>query len=61
MKIPKTMRIRLGRARRMYVQRLLSTGLHGDTVAEVIETIFCRGLQECVRPEWMREASEAAR
>lgn len=53
------MTIRLGPARRMYVKRLMGTGLHGDSPEEVVETIFCRGLQECVRPEWMREVTQS--
>jgi len=59
-KIPKKVVVRLGRARRMYVERLMSRGLSGDTPAEVVDVIFCRGLQECVPAEWMREAVEAA-
>lgn len=60
MKIPKKVTLRLGPARRMYIERLLAGGLHGDSVDEVVDTLFCRGLQECVRPEWMVEASTAA-
>lgn len=53
----KKVTIHLGPARRMYIKRLLAGGLHGDSVNEVAETIFCRGLLKCVPPEWMREAS----
>jgi hypothetical protein len=58
MKIPKKATIRLGRARRMYIQRLLARGLSGDTPEEVVDAVFCRGLQECVPPEWMHEVIE---
>jgi hypothetical protein len=58
MKIPKKITVRLGRARRLYVERLLIGGMHGNDLAEVVDTIFCRGLQECVPAEWMREVSE---
>lgn len=60
-KIPKKVTIRLGRARRMYIERLIERGLSGDTAEEVVETVFCRGLQECVPAEWMREASDLAK
>ena len=56
-KTPKKVTIRLGRVRRMYIERLLARGLHGDTPAEVVETLFCRGLQKCVPAEWMREVT----
>lgn len=56
MKIPKKVKVRLGPARRMYVERLIARGLSGDTPAEVVDVIFCRGLQECVPAEWMRDA-----
>lgn len=59
MKMPKKATIRLGRARRMYVARLLAGGLHGDSPEEVVDVIFCRGLQECVPAEWMRDAAAA--
>jgi hypothetical protein len=52
--------LRLGRARRMYVDRLLARGLAGNTAAEVVDTVFNRGLQEMVPAEWMREAVERA-
>lgn len=58
--MPKKVTVRLGRARRMYVERLLARGLHGDSAEEVVETLFCRGLQECVPAEWMREVIDAA-
>lgn len=57
--VPKKVTIRLGRARRIYVERLMARGLSGDTPAEVVDAIFCRGLQECVPAEWMREIVEA--
>jgi hypothetical protein len=59
-KIPKKVVVRLGRARRLYVERLMARGLSGDTPSEVVDTIFCRGLQKCVPAEWMREVVEAA-
>ncbi len=55
MKIPKKITVRLGRARRLYVEKLIERGTWGDTPAEVIDRIFCAGLQQCVPPEWMRE------
>lgn len=58
--IPKKVTVRLGRARRMYIERLMARGLSGDTPEEVVDVIFCRGLQECVPAEWMREAVEKA-
>jgi hypothetical protein len=45
----------------MYVERLMARGLSGDTPAEVVDTVFCRGLQECVPAEWMRDAVDMAR
>lgn len=57
-KIPKKVAVRLGRARRMYVERLLARGLYGDSVEETVDIIFCRGLQELVPAEWMRDAVE---
>jgi hypothetical protein len=59
-KMPKKVEIRLGPARRRYIERLLAGGLHGNTAEEVVETLFCRGLQECVPAEWMREAGDDA-
>lgn len=56
--MPKKVVIRMGRARRVYVAKLLNRGLHGNTAAEVVETLFCRGLQECVPAEWMRDIAE---
>jgi hypothetical protein len=53
-------KIKLGPARRMYVERLLERGLSGNTFDEVVDTIFCRGLQELVPAEWMREAVDLA-
>jgi hypothetical protein len=35
-KIPKKATIRLGPARRMYVEKLLARGLHGNSVEEVV-------------------------
>jgi hypothetical protein len=60
MKIPKKVTVRLGPARRMYVNRLLARGLHGNSAAEVADIIFCRGLEVCVPPDWMREAAQRA-
>ena len=57
--MPKKVTVRLGRARRMYIERLMARGLAGDTPAEVVDTVFCRGLQEMVPAKWMREAVEA--
>jgi hypothetical protein len=54
-RIPKKVKVRLGPARRMYVERLMARGMSGDTPAEVVDVIFCRGLQECVPAEWMRD------
>lgn len=56
-KIPTSIRVQLGRARRMYVRRLMARGLAGDTPAEVVDFVFCRGLQELVPAEWMRDAA----
>lgn len=53
--VPTSHRLRIGPARRFYIGRLLNTGLHGNSPAEVIETIFCAGLQQTVRPEWTRD------
>ena len=58
MKMPKKITIHLGRARRLYIERLLERGTWGDTPAEVVDRIFCRGLQECVPAEWMRDIAE---
>lgn len=55
MKAPKKVTIRLGPARRAYINRLLAGGLHGETPGEVVEGIFCRGLLQCVPAEWIRE------
>jgi hypothetical protein len=44
----------------MYIERLLARGLSGDTPAEVVDVIFCRGLQESVPAEWMRDAVDRA-
>lgn len=60
MKIPKKITLRLGPARRLYVKRLLMRGLSGDTAQEVCDTLFCRGLQQCVPAEWMRDAADRA-
>lgn len=57
-KIPKAVKVRLGRARRMYIRRLLARGLFGNSPSEVVDIVFCRGLQELVPAEWMREAIE---
>lgn len=54
--IPKHVKTRLGPVRRMYVATLLAGGLHGNTAEEVVETIFCRGLQECIDAGLMRSA-----
>jgi hypothetical protein len=51
---------KLGRARKMYLRRLLERGCAGNNITEVAEWIFNRGLQECVPAEWMREAVERA-
>lgn len=61
MKIPKKVTIRLGPARRLYIKRMLKRGLSGDNVEECVDVIFCRGLQECVPAEWMREVIERKR
>ena len=53
-------KFKLGRARKMYLRRLLERGLSGCDIQEVAETVFNRGLQECVPAEWMREAVERA-
>lgn len=53
-------KITLGRARRMYCERLLRRGLSGNSIEEVVDTVFNRGLQECVPAEWMREAIDRA-
>jgi hypothetical protein len=58
--IPKKVTLRLGRARRIYVERLLARGLHGNSPEEVVDIIFCRGLEETVPAEWMREMVEKA-
>jgi hypothetical protein len=60
-RMPKKVTLHLGPARRLYVERLLARGLSGDTPEEVVETLFCRGLQECVPAEWMREVVEKKR
>jgi hypothetical protein len=60
MSVPNKETLRLGRAQRMYVERLLAGGLHGDSAAQVVYTLFCRGLQECVPLEWIGEATIAA-
>ena len=59
MTIPKKVTIRLGRVRRMYIERLLTRGLAGDNAEQVVDTVFCRGLQELVPAEWMREVIDA--
>ena len=51
---------KLRRAQQMYLKRLLERGLSGCNLQEVAETVFNRGLQECVPAEWMREAVERA-
>lgn len=56
--IPKKVTVRLGRARRIYIERLLARGLHGNDADEVVDIVFCRGLQEIVPAEWMSEISE---
>ena len=53
-------KIKLGRARRIYLERLLERGLAGNDLQEVGETIFNRGLQELVPAEWMREMVDQA-
>jgi hypothetical protein len=54
-KIPKKVTLFLGPARRIYVKRLIERGLHGDDASEVVESIFSRGLEQCVPADWMRE------
>lgn len=56
--IPKSTKIRLGAVRRMYIAAMLAGGLAGNTPEEVVETIFCRGLQKMVTPELMRTAGD---
>lgn len=58
LKVPKKSTVRLGPARRMYVERLLARGLFGNSVEECVDIIFCRGLQELVPAEWSRDAIE---
>jgi hypothetical protein len=53
-------KIKLGPARRMYLERLLERGLAGCNIQEVAETVFNRGLQEIVPAEWMREVVDMA-
>lgn len=53
-------KFKLGRARRMYLARLLQRGTYGNDLREVAETIFNRGLQEIVPAEWMREVVDLA-
>ncbi len=54
-RVPSAARIRLGPARRFYITKLLGTGLHGDSPAEVVERIFSVGLERSVQPEWAQQ------
>ena len=52
--VPSSSRIRLGPARRFYVQQLLNTGLYGNTPGEAVEILFSKGLQQVVTTELIR-------